>query len=58
MPALNPPRKNVAILAGLLAFQLFLMSDSAKRTGVSLELESFLMRLSSPSAWRFRSSSS
>ena len=48
MPALNPPRSNVAILIFLLAFQLFLMSDSARRSGLAPSLERFLMRISSP----------
>ena len=45
MPALNTPRQNAVILVVLLASQLFLMSDSAKRFGGSTWLESAIMRV-------------
>jgi len=48
MPALSPPRQNLVILIVLLALQLFLMSDSAKRTGGASGFEAFVMRVSSP----------
>lgn len=48
MPALSPPRQNVALLIVLLALQLFLMSDSAERSGGAAAIESVVMRVSSP----------
>jgi rod shape-determining protein MreC len=48
MPALSTPRQNLVILVALLALLLFLMSDSAKRTGASTGLETMVMRVSSP----------
>lgn len=48
MPALTKPRQNAVILVALLALQLFLMSDAAKRSGGAAALESFVMRISSP----------
>jgi rod shape-determining protein MreC len=48
MPALNRPRQNAVILIVLLALQLFLMSDAAKRSGGTAAIESFVMRISSP----------
>jgi len=48
MPALSTPRQNLVILIALLALLLFVMSGSAKRSGVSTRLESTVMRVSSP----------
>jgi rod shape-determining protein MreC len=48
MPKLNRPRQDAVILIVLLALQLFLMSDGAKRSGAASAIESFVMRVSSP----------
>jgi rod shape-determining protein MreC len=48
MAALSTPRQNGVILIVLLALQLFLMSDGAKRSGGAAAIESFVMRISSP----------
>ncbi len=48
MPALSTARQNAIFLAVLLAAQLFLMSDSAKRNGGANVVESLVMRVSWP----------
>ena len=48
MPALSTARQNVILLAVLLALQLFLMSNSAKRNGGVHALETLVMQVSWP----------
>jgi rod shape-determining protein MreC len=48
VPALNPARQNVVILGILLALQLALMSDGARRSGRASAVEALVMRFSSP----------
>ena len=48
MPALSASRWTGVLLVVLLASQLFLMSDGARRSGGAGQIESFVMRVSSP----------
>jgi rod shape-determining protein MreC len=48
MDTTSPSRRTAVMLVVLLALQLFLMSDGARRRGGSASIESLVMRVSSP----------
>jgi len=48
MAALSRSRQNAILLIALLALQLFLMSDSARHSGITAVIETAVMRVSAP----------